>query len=169
MNTLYTVSVWLHILAASLWIGGMGFLVLVIVPILRRPGSDARQLAVLVHELGMRFRTVGWGAFITLILTGTLSMYVRQLSWADLVTGAAWENPVMRALTVKLVLVAVVLVLSAYHDFVTGPRATAAWKQAADAPETLRLRRQASRMGRLNALLALAIVGLAVLIVRGGL
>jgi hypothetical protein len=95
-------------------------------------------------------------------------MVVRQLQWRDLFTGAGWDNPIQRALNIKLAIVSFVLALSAYHDFRTGPRATEAWKRDPDAPETTRLRRQAARMGRLNAILALIIVWLAVRIVRGG-
>lgn len=55
MHTLYLVSVWLHIVAAMTWIGGMIFLVAVLVPMLRRPERRA-QAAELFGILGVRFR-----------------------------------------------------------------------------------------------------------------
>lgn len=169
MNALYIFSVWLHIFMAMLWIGGMGFLVLVIVPELRRPGTDRASMAALVHSLGVRFRTVGWIALITLLLTGSYNMVVRGIRWADVFSAEAWSNPTVRALGLKLALFAIVLGVSAVHDFKIGPRATETMQRAPDSPEASRLRKTASMMGRLNALLALAILWLAVLVVRGGL
>lgn len=169
MNGLYTFSVWLHIFMAMLWIGGMGFLVLVIVPELRKPGADRASMAALVHSLGVRFRTVGWIALSTLLLTGSYNMAVRGLRWADVFSAEGWSNPTVRALGIKLVLFAVVLGVSAVHDFRIGPRATETMLRAPDSKDAARLRTTASRMGRLNALLALAILWLAVLVVRGGL
>ena len=57
MHALYLLSVWIHILAATVWIGGMSFLVLVVVPWLRRGGRV--EAAVFLRETGERFRNVG--------------------------------------------------------------------------------------------------------------
>ena len=58
MHALYLFSVWLHILAATAWIGGMFFLVLVVVPWLRR-GNERQDAATFLQETGERFRAVG--------------------------------------------------------------------------------------------------------------
>lgn len=166
MKALYLLSVWLHILAAIIWIGGMGFLVLVLVPVIRRP--EYRGIfGELVHWTGVRFRWVGWICLTLLVLSGTFNVAYRGFGWDDVWSGRLWRGPFGRALGVKLFLVAMILLLSALHDFVIGPRATAAWQEDPTSPVARRLRRQASWIGRMNLLLALIVVAFGVMLVRG--
>lgn len=166
MRALYLFTVWLHLLAASVWIGGMAFLALVLVPLVRRP-ENRGVAAALFHRTGVRFRTVGWVCLGLLVLTGAFQLAVRGYDWGDLVSGRLWEGPSGRILALKLLLVAVVLGLSVVHDFAIGPRATALWQADPASPQARRLRRQASWIGRLNLLLALGAVALGVMLVRG--
>jgi uncharacterized membrane protein len=64
---MYQWIVWVHILAAIIWIGGMFFLPLVLVPVLRR--QEPKLRAVLLDAVGRRFRTVGWIAIGLLLVT----------------------------------------------------------------------------------------------------
>lgn len=75
MHALYLLSVWVHILAATVWLGGMLFLVLVVVPWLRKGGGT--DAAVFLRETGERFRSVGWGCFFVLLITGTFNLWFR--------------------------------------------------------------------------------------------
>ncbi len=118
---------------------------------------------------GVRFRWVGWACLGLLLGSGTSNLAFRGFGWADLWTGRLWQGPIGQALGVKLLLVAVILLSSALHDFVIGPRATALWQVNPGAAEAIRLRRQAAWLGRLNLLLALVVVALGVMLVRGGL
>jgi putative copper export protein len=166
MHAFYLLSIWLHILAAATWIGGMLFLVLVLVPVVRR--QDYREVAApLVHRVGVRFRWVGWICLGLLILSGVFNLIYRGVTWADVATGQLWRSPFGQALGLKLFLVATILLISAAHDFIIGPRATALWQADPAAPAAQRLRRQAGWLGRLNLLLALAVVALGVILVRG--
>ena len=168
MKALYLLSVWLHILAAITWIGGTLFLVLVLVPATRLP--EYRGIAPrLIQWTGARFRLISWICLGLLILSGTFNLAYRGFGWADVWSGRLWQGPFGRTLGIKLLLVAVILVFSALHDFVIGPRARTMWQTNPGDPETLRLRRQAGWIGRINLLLALIVVALAVALVRGGL
>jgi len=165
MRWLYLTSVWLHILAAIVWIGGMGFLVLVVVPWLR---AGARvEAGAFLRETGARFRTVGWTCFAILFVTGSINLWMRGVRPADLASPDWLAAPFGRAVGLKLVLFALVLGVSGIHDFVLGPRATAAIERAPRSPEAERVRRQASLLGRANVLLALCLVALGVVLVRG--
>ncbi len=166
MHTVYLVSVWLHIIAAMTWIGGMLFLVTVLVPLLRKPAMRERALE-LFHVVGVRFRVVGWIALGTLALTGVVNVLHRGFTLGQLFTGDAFVGPWGHALLGKLLLVGIIVVSSLVHDFYIGPKATKLGREGAPPAERERLRRTASWMGRMTLLLALAVVAIAVVLVRG--
>lgn len=165
MYALYVTSVWLHILAATTWIGGMLFLVLVVVPWLRR--GDRARAAAFLRETGNRFRNVGWACFAVLVVTGTFNLYVRGVRPGDFLRPEWRASGLGRAVSCKLLAFAAVLAVSAVHDFIVGPRATVAVEADPSSPRAQKLRRVAALLGRLNVLLALALVAFAVFIVRG--
>jgi len=162
---LYLFSVWLHILAAAVWIGGMAFLVLVLVPVARAP-EHRDVFSSLMHRTGTRFRWVGWLCLGVLVATGFVNVAFR-FGWAELWSPEMWQTSFGRILVVKLVVVALVLLLSVIHDFAVGPRAMTLWRENPAAIATLRLVGTARWLGRMNFLLALIVVGLAVMLVRG--
>ena len=166
IRTLYLVSVGLHIVAAAAWLGGMLFLVLVLVPALRAPALAPHATAA-IRVVGVRYRTFGWLTLLVLVATGSVNAWFRAGDAAALADPAWWANPFGRLLAMKLALVGTVLVLSAVHDFHVGPRAGRLMAEAPGAPATARWRAAARLLGRVNLLLALAIVALAVRLVRG--
>jgi putative copper export protein len=189
---LYPLSVFLHLLSAIIWIGGMLFLALVVVPVTR--SLPPAERATLFGAMGRRFRTVGWACIAALLVTGTVNSAYRGVTWDTLFMPALWSSPFGTTLALKLAVVMVMLGLSVYHDFVIGPRSVRALEQAAahglsgatsspGAParsatrpavrpglmqEDRRLRRHASVVGRLEAILALVVLALAIMLVRGG-
>lgn len=162
---LYLISVWLHIIAASVWFGGMAFLVLVVVPWMRR--GDRARGAVLLRETGERFRDVGWGCFAVLLATGTYNLWFRGVRLSDFARSEWLSSPFGKAVVLKLCLFVLMLIISAVHDFVLGPRATRAIEQDPRSAEAERLRRKASLLGRANVLFALTFLALGVVLVRG--
>src|SRR5687767_7443198 len=105
----------------------MAFLVLVVLPVTRRPEYQGAA-AALIHWTGMRFRFVGWVCFGLLIASGTVNLLYRGIGWAELTGGEFWAGGFGRAFGLKMILVAVILAGSAIHDFYMGPRATEAWQ-----------------------------------------
>ena len=71
------------------------------------------------------------------------------------VDGAFWRTPFGMALAVKLAMVASMVALSAYHDFVLGPAASRA---TPGSNEALSLRRKAMMTARVSALLGLVLL-----------
>ncbi|HXS15960.1 MAG TPA: DUF4149 domain-containing protein, partial [Polyangiaceae bacterium] len=165
MKVLYLLSVWLHILAAMVWVGGMLFLVLVAVPWLR--SGQRAQAAAFFRETGPRFRSVGWTCFLVLLSTGSFNLWVRGVRLADFGRAEWLASPFGKTVLLKLSVFALVLVVSAVHDFLVGPRATRAITRDPRSSEAERARRRASTMGRINVVLALVLVALGVVLVRG--
>lgn len=160
----FVFATWLHVLAASAWLGSLFFLAFILVPTLRSaPPADRADLLL---RTGMRLRTVAWIAFAVLFVSGFLQLGGRGVRHADLATADFWQGPFGHALALKLVLFAVTLVLSAWHDFSVGPRAARA---PLGSPEAARLRGTASLVGRTIFVLGLGIVLIAVSLSRGGL
>jgi putative copper export protein len=161
--TAYVASVYLHILAAATWVGGILFLVAVIVPSLRKLDRTAAE--PMLRATVFRFRAVGWVAFGVLLLTGLYNLHVRGIGWAELTDPAYRATASGKALLVKLGSFAILVVLQGIHDFSIGPRALAAMEHhTAEAP---RLRKQAGMIGRINGVITLVIVLCAVIVVRG--
>ncbi len=90
--------VWVHLLAAVAWIGGMLFLSLVIVPALKHEPLASHR-GILLRAIALRFRTVVWTSVAVLLSTGPV-----LLSWRgdSLVAPGGWPL----ALQLKLVMVA---------------------------------------------------------------
>ena len=165
MRTLYLIAVWLHILSATIWIGGMAFLVLVVVPWLRK--GDRAIGGAFVRETGEQFRTVGWTCFAILLTTGTFSLWVRGVRLGDFLRLEWLTSPFGKSVVLKLALFTTVLVVSAVHDFWVGPRASLAIEQNPGSALAAASRRRASLLGRANVVLALLLVAVAVTLVRG--
>ena len=165
MRLVYELSVWLHIVAAMIWVGGMLFLVMVVVPWLR--SRDRREAAGLLRETGRRFRTIGWACFAVFVITGTVNLGMRGVRLASFFDSDWLASGFGRVVMLKIGLFGLIVAVSAVHDFVIGPRASAAIEADPRSESARLLRRRASWLGRLNVVLALIIVFVGVMLVRG--
>jgi putative copper resistance protein D len=163
--SLYYLNVTLHVLAAFLWLGGMFFLAAVGAPVLRKVEPPALR-AELFGKIGTQFRLVGWIAIAILILTGVGNLYFRgMLRWELLTDGAFWATQYGHTLAAKLGTVLAMVLLSVVHDFVVGPLST---RVRPGTPEAIRLRRRAALLARINAVIGIILVAIAVRLARGG-
>jgi putative copper export protein len=94
-----TIRLFLHVLAATVWVGGQLTLAAV-VPVLRKAGADVPRAAA------RRFNQVAWPAFAVLIITGIWNV----IAVRSQVTGS-YET----TLVVKLVVVLISGVTAALH------------------------------------------------------
>ena len=99
---------WLHVVAASVWMGGLlGFPILLIGPLLAMP-TEAR--AKLLGRTVRRFSKVASGAVIALLITGLYAALLHVPSLSAL-TGTAYGN----ALIVKMGLLVLLLIAGAVN------------------------------------------------------
>jgi putative copper export protein len=96
-----TVRLFLHVLAATVWVGGQLTLA-ALVPVLRHFGAEVPRAAA------RRFGLVAWAAFAVLIATGIWNVAAAA---PDARNGASYRD----TLLVKLVLVGVSGVTAALH------------------------------------------------------
>jgi uncharacterized membrane protein len=109
---------WLHIVAATAWVGPQIFMFAVIVPALRTV-EDLRVRQRIVRVLSTRFSYLAWSAMVVLVLTGICNIFDVRDDYPDVdLTDARFIN----ILTGKLVMVGATIVLTAVHAFVIGPR-----------------------------------------------
>ena len=161
--TLYHFNVFIHIMAALFWLGGMFFLAVVGAPVLRKV-EPAELRARLFTQIGRQFRSAGWIAIAVLLITGLLNLRFRgYLSWSMLSAPHFWGSAYGQALAWKLAAVVTMLAVQAIHDFALGP---AAARVMAGTPEALRLRKQAAWLARINAILGIVVVLAAVKLAR---
>jgi uncharacterized membrane protein len=111
---MYSTLVVLHILAAVTWIGGMIFLSLVLAPLVRGRKA-APEFMALFRSAALRFRPIVWVAIAVLLATGPILLSLRGI---QVTSPTSWTGIV----TVKLMLVALLLLLTLLHDLVFGPQ-----------------------------------------------
>ena len=145
MRGVYLASVCLHVLAAMTWVGGMVIFVAAVMPYFRNQDDKARE--AFLQWFGARFRTLSWSCFAILAVTGFLNLWMRGVRIEDFLR-AEWRGTAFGHLVlVKLALVVLAVATAALHE----------------RPAT---RRQARWLGRSLLLFGLAIVAVAVMLVR---
>lgn len=145
MRAAYLVSVWIHVLAAMTWIGGMVLFVVAVMPFFR--GRPESERTAFLAWFGDRFRGLSWTCFTLLLVTGSFNLWMRGVRLEDFLRPEWRSTSFGHLVTAKLALVLVAVGISALHERVTS-RTSARW------------------MGRALLVLGLAIVAIAVMLVR---
>lgn len=109
--TLDDVRIFLHVLAATVWVGGQ-LTVAGLVPVLRRLSPEAPRLAA------RRFASVAWSAYAVLIATGV---------WNVVAVRSQLHGRFLTTLDVKIAVVALSGIAAWFHGRSTTPRGRAVW------------------------------------------
>jgi copper resistance protein D len=165
---MYFLNVWIHILAAAVWTGGLIYTAAVVVPFALAHPVDERQR--ILRGMGRRFRWIGWGSIIVLIITGigNLSLRLTPIKLSQIFNGDVF-NPekVERLIAIwlpwKLMLVIVMIALMAFHD-ITSIQAA---KRHEGSPDSAPGNRMGSRAAALATLIAILVLYVSVRLVRG--
>lgn len=157
-------TLWLHVIAAVVWVGGNLILAMVIVPHFKQSLPPVQRIQLLT-QIGKRFEPVVWGCIGVLFFTGIVNIFFA----VDLTTPTPISNAFMRTLLIKIVLFFVLVILTVLHSMIFAPRLAAAVETLDPAleelpPEVKPLRTQmsviSSLMGVVSLLILLAAVAL---------
>lgn len=164
------ISFWIHLVAATAWIGPQLFLPLAAVPAMRTLEPSPRRRALQV--MTARFNYLAWVALAVLILTGIGNVFqVRNETFGE-DFGEMFDARYGLILGIKLALVAATLLLTAWHSFVIGPRLLAMLDvpqgaAGADTAPLSRLQRLSIIVSGLNLIIGIVILYLVTLLQNG--
>ena len=173
---MYQAAVFIHLASAIVWIGGSLFLALVLLPVLRKIAAQSAQGESnvglppgVLGSVARRFRWMSWLCIVLLVATGFHILPSRYgIGFNDFFT---LGGHFVGTLQIKVALVAVVIWLSFMHDFLLGPYVNRLLEAVQSGAEPHRrlglLRRTLIWMARVNVLLMVAIVVVAVTMTRG--
>lgn len=157
---MYSTLVFLHLLAAVTWIGGMIFLSLVLAPLVRGRKA-APEFMALFRSSALRFRPIVWVAIAVLLATGPMLLSLRGI---HVTSPASWPGIVIA----KLTLVVLLLFLTLIHDLVLGPQVSrvSAIPDSQRTPSERIVFKTARWIPRLSLLIALGVLVAAAMLAR---
>lgn len=165
---MYQLNVWIHILMATIWVGGLIYTSAIVIPFaLSKQGEERQQI---IRGMARRFRTLGWVSIGVLFLTGIGNLYLRlsPIRIEQLFSGEAFDPTkvdgfIARWLLWKIILVVLMIALMLYHDITS----LAAAKRHEGKPGSPPHNRAGSIAAALATLLAIAVLYVSVRLVRG--
>ena len=111
---------WVHLVAMAIWLGGQLFLFLVVRPVLRSQ-LDRPTQTQFTAAFGRRYSPLAWISLIVAILNGFAIGEHRGVAWSALVS---FPSAYGTLLIMKMMLVALILVLTLLHGRFIGPQLT---------------------------------------------
>jgi len=101
---------WIHLIAASIWVGGSIFIGVVFSPILKSITTSIEERIQIMIKVGKRFNKVAIPSLIILMATGLYNSYA-LLSNPNLLMGTSYGT----FLTIKVFLVIALIITYAIH------------------------------------------------------
>ncbi len=121
---------WLHLVSASLWVGGMFYIVTSYLPVLSSRSMTERAHSLIT--LLPYYSPLAIVGVVIMAITGPFSATVHLTSWQQLLSTAYG-----RALSVKIVLVGAIMLISALHVGLLRPRLAKEYKKYTYAMQNL--------------------------------
>ncbi len=155
------ITPWIHIVAVAVWLGPQFFMFLVTVPAVRvieDPEVRLRVMKVIVT----RFGWLAWAAMAVIVLSGVSNLFQEADEF-----GHIWDSEYryFQIFSTKMVLVGLMVILTALHTFVIGPKQLRLLEEMrSDSPEAAGLRRVSIIVSSLTLLISIATVYTAALL-----
>ena len=74
MELLGLVTLWLHVTAATIWVGGNFMIAMVIVPYFKRTVPPVERIKIMT-QIGRGFEPIGWTCVVVLIFSGLINIF----------------------------------------------------------------------------------------------
>ncbi|MCW7505341.1 hypothetical protein [Leptospira paudalimensis] len=161
--TAYLIFLMFHILSAMVWVGGMIFYVIVVMPVIRNQKLKEQKLTLL-QLTALQFRNISYILFFILITTGFGILFSKGLLREDNLF-TFFTSSIGFMFSLKIGMFGILFISSVYHDFVSGPKTF--FYLESDPVQYERYRRMSGFFGRFNLFLSLFIAISGILVSRG--
>ncbi len=157
--------VWLHLVAASIWVGGSIFIGVILSPMLKMIARTAEERLVILMKIGRRFNCIAIPSFGVLVLTGIYNSKAFLFEPTTL-----YQTNYGVILLIKIVLVIATLIAYILHIRITNSETeTRIVTGHASATYTQSIRSKVIILGRAIVILSVLILLLAAFLDVGGL
>ncbi len=149
------ITPWIHIVAVAVWLGPQFFMFLVTVPAVRVIDDPAVRLQVM-RVIVTRFGWLAWAAMAVIVLSGVSNLFQEADEFGHL-----WDTDYryFQIFSTKMVLVGLMVILTALHTFVIGPKQLRLLEEMrSDSTEAAGLRRVSIIVSSLTLLVSVAVV-----------
>jgi len=150
----HAILTWLHLLAASIWVGGTLFIAIVLNPVLKQEMQDSARLNI-ITKVGKRFNKVAVPVVAVLLSTGVYK--------ALLLPSTLYLTTYGIILTVKISVVISMLIVWFIHARISN-RMINSSSDSMEHGTTLRVRARAVMLGKILAIQAVTVLFLAALL-----
>ncbi len=149
------ITPWVHIVAVAVWLGPQFFMFLVTVPAVRVIEDPEVRLRVM-RVIVTRFGWLAWGAMAVIVLSGVSNLFQEADEF-----GHIWDSEYryFQIFSTKMVLVGLMVILTALHTYVIGPKQLRLLEETrSDPAEAAGLRRVSIIVSSLTLLISIAVV-----------
>ena len=148
--TVESITSFLHILAATSWVGGIIYMVLVLLPSLG--AIEPTSAGLLMGELSKRFTRIAWTSIILLIISG--GMRIQPGTLFD------FSSQYGTFFTIKLSSVLLMILIALYITFALYPKARKLAPTPGEEPseEFVRLQGRLPLLAKINVILGILVI-----------
>ncbi len=157
-------TIWIHIICSSIWVGGSIFLGIVLAPALKSITSNAEERLLLMIKFGRRFNNLAIPSFAILIGTG---IYNARTLFANPETLLLTQYG--QILLIKIILVVAVTITYVFHVMIINKETERKLGMGqTNEVQIIKLRSRIIRLGRITVILSISVLFLASLLGSGG-
>ena len=156
---------WVHLVAASIWVGGSIFLGIVLAPMLKSITGTLEERIALMIKIGRRFNKIAIPSFVILIITG---IYNSRVFLQE--PGLLFETNYGIILLFKIILVIATLITYIIHIRILNAETEKTLSGGyAETIYVQSIRSKIIYLGRITVILSVAILLLAAILDSGGI